>query len=853
MTKVIRFFSDFLLAALTVSFILGIGLSCRIAAPLGLLASLAALSCLVLLSCILKGQRNWALCSLQVAFLLLGLLHGNLANRPPASPSHIYTIIDEKKEIVGIGSLASMVDYDGETSHALIALEAVRFAENPDFRPVNGIISLRLKDQWPQDILPGTRLAVRADLQRPSGFNTPGSFDYPASLARKGIWITGLIRSPAFLHRMKDTPSFLHSLRFFPEYLRHMIGISVDRAVEPHLQGIYRALLIGDQTKVDNRTRRAFRDSGCTHILSISGLHFAIISSLLYLAVYWLLRRSEWLILQYNVKKIALLTCLPPLCFYALLAGTNAPVLRSLIMSCITILALCSDRRKSISTLLAFAAMLILLFDPQAFFTISFQLSFAAIAAIALATPALALLFTGHPGQENTMPLLRRLRIWFLTALAVSAAATLGTAPLLLMNFNQISLVGPLANLVVEPLICLWSLPLALLSCLAMPLSPETAALILRLGAPGLDLSLACMELFNALPLSSLWLATPPPWLVTAYYVTLLYLVWFFYRKKAVPFGATLIFCFVVLLFVISPAEICRKLKREMTVTFLDVGQGNATLVEFPGGYRLLIDGGSTISSTRRVGETVIAPFLWQKGITLLDQIIITHPDADHYNGIPFIIEHFSPSLMWTNSFMGHDRLYSAFIEEARREGVRVVLPEGGMRLPIRNGSGIKCLANRGTAPDRGEHTSDRKQSNDNGVIVQTVFNDFSVLFPGDISQAAERRLLKEVDIPPSSILLAPHHGSKTSNSPAFLAAVRPRYLMVSAGRNSLNSFPHPGLQGLANRLGITLLTTARNGTIEATSNGELFHLTSYRGAATGPLPARLVVKTVVEKKPAGH
>ncbi len=847
MTRAISLLSDFLLTAVTISFILGIGLSCRIEAPLGLFASLTALSCLVLLVCFFCHQRKSVLFALLLTFILLGILHGNLANRPPVNPSHIYNIIKEKREAVVIGNLASMVNYDGETSQALITLQAVRFVESPDFLTATGTITVRMKDQWPTDILPGMRLTARADLQRPSGFRTPGSFDYPASLARQDIWITGFIRSPAFLHRIEHSPSFFHSLRFFPEYLRHTIGVAIDKTVTLPLQGVYRALLIGDQTKVDDQTRALFRDSGCMHILSISGLHFAIIGSLLFFVVYWLLRRSEWLILHYNVRKIALFTCLPPLCFYAMLAGMNIPVFRSLIMSCTAILALCTDRRKSIAALLSFAALLILLVNPQSLFTISFQLSFAAIAAIALATPGLALFLKRPQKQKNKLPHLLRLRIWFLTALAVSVAATLGTAPLLLMNFNQLSLVGPLANLVVEPLICLWSLPLALLSCLTMPFSAKTTALLLQVGAPGLELSLKSMELFNALPLSSLWLATPHPLLVTAYYISLLYLVWSIYRKRAVPYRVALIFCLILFLFVASPAELAKKLKRDLTVTFLDVGQGSATLVEFPGGYRLLIDGGGATSSARGVGESVIAPFLWQKGITSIDQVIITHPDADHYNGIPFIIKHFSPSLLWTNTITGHDRFYSAFIEEAIQEGVLVILPEAGMRLPIQNKAGIRCFVNWGIDTGR-EGKAGPKKSNDSGLIVQARFDDFSVFFPGDISIAAEEELLKMGDNPISPILLAPHHGSKTSNSPAFLRTVQPRYLIVSAGRSGSRYFPHPGLEDLCNRHGITLLTTARSGTIEVVTDGKQFSLLSYSRAATGPLPSGLVAEAVSEK-----
>ena len=850
MNRILLLLSNFLLFSVLASFILGIGLSYHLDISLKLLVWLALSCCLLLVICFFYRLTRTVQLTLLPTFFLIGLSYGSFSNLPPENPSHVYNLIEDRREVVLVGTLAAMVSSDGTDSKAQINLESLRFSEDTLFQPAFGSILLRIKGPWPSDILPGMKMAIRADLHRPTGFNTPGSFDYPAHLARQGIWITGFIRTQAFLHTIENSPSLFDTLRFYPEKLRHLIGITIDQAVLPHLQGVYRALLIGDQTRVDDKIRDAFRDSGCMHILSISGLHFAIIGALLFLIFYWLLRRSEWLILHYDVKKIALLGCLPPLCFYALLAGTNAPVLRSLIMSCIAIFALCVDRRKSIPTLLVFAAILILLENPQSLFNISFQLSFLAIAAISAATPVLSHFIVGNDNKKTSQFSFLRLKKWFFSALSVSVAATLGTAPLLLASFNQISLVGPVANLIVEPLICLWSLPLALLSCLAMPFSLDTAIQLMRLGTPGLELSLWVMELCNTLPFSSVRLATPHPLLILCYYCFLGSFLWSLYRMRRIPSQMIVFFIPVLFLFIVTPAELTKKLKRDMTVTFLDVGQGSSTLIEYPGGYRILIDGGGSISSARQIGESVIAPFLWQKGITSIDHIIITHPDADHYNGIPFILKHFKPSLLWTNNLVGHDRPYLECIEEAKRLDVQIILPKNNENLAVQERTAIRCVANLEQKGVQGNSVGGQR-SNDSGLILQSTYNDFAVLFPGDISTSAETDLCKKRNDIESSLLLAAHHGSKTSNSQNFLSAVNPRFLIVSAGNSRPGIFPRPGLLEQCRQHGISMLTTARNGTIKVTTDGKHFSVIQYRRDKTSPLPSRFVADMLAENVPA--
>ena len=834
MTSFSRLLSSHLLTALVIAFICGISLTTVIQLPPLPLALLTGGTLCLTALLYLTRRQDPSRQTLVPLFCLLGALHTTAADMPPSSPRDISIIVQEKREAVIIGTLLSMATYNGETGQARIALHSIRFADSPRFSGAEGTVLVSSREPWPDYMLPGASLSLRLTLQRPSGFNTPGVFNYPLHLSRQGIQVTGFVTSAAHIHRLEQTEPLLHQLRFLPERWRHQIGLAIDQAVPSPLNGIYRALVIGDQSRVDGDTRVLFQDSGVMHILSVSGTHFAIISTMLFLVCHWLLRRSEWLILHTNTRKLALAACLPVLFAYALLAGMNTPVLRTLIMCCTAVIALCSDRRKSISALLAAAALLILIIDPHALFTASFQLSFAAVASIALAARILSEVKDFGAAMPGEQPWRHRALRWLTAALAASVAATLGTAPLLLQHFNHVSLVAPLSNLLIEPLICLFSLPLALLACLTLPFAPDATAMLLELGAPGLTTSLAIMRLFTRLPLSGIWLASPPAWLVFLYYAMLALLAMRWYRDRKVWQTVLASFAVIVLLFVFPPYEVTSRLKRDLTVTFLDVGQGSATLLEFPGGYRILVDGGGSSASSRTVGETVIAPFLWQRGITRVDQLVVTHPDADHYNGIPFILSHFSPASLWISRPSTDDQ-FSQLIRQAKEARLQVSIPADGEELTIDQGN-FRCVCN--LAARRGTGSTKGANSNDAGLILQARFGDFAVLLPGDISRKMERMLSVEGRGLTSTVLLAPHHGSKTSNSGLFFSAVDPEYLVVSAGRKTSGHFPHPGLQRQCEEAGIRMLTTAGDGTVKVDSDGRWLTVSTYRAASMAGPPA---------------
>lgn len=829
------YISEHLLLTVALAFITGIAISphFQLSETGRVLFCALLFSSLVLLAVLHSIKKSQLVLGLLIPVVFgIGCYHGYVHQQKPVDENHIYNRIDTKKDVVLIGTMSTMADFDGKTSQVTIEAKSLRFKENANLLPTTGKILLRLQGPWPEELSPGDTLAIRTDLKRPDSFRTPGVFDYAQFLARKDIWITGFVRTPLFLHKLEENQSLLHSLLYLPERLRTTIGKQIDASVSVETNGVYRAILIADRSQVTEKTLESFKGSGTMHILAISGMHMAIIGTLLYACIFWILSRSEQLLLRFTLKKWAALLSLPVLIVYGLLAGMNTPVFRAVIMSSIVILAICTNRQKSPGTLLAFAAMLILAIDPLQLFTVSFQLSFSAIAGILFLLPVLKKLL--YPADAPLSPSSIKIKIlkWIAAGLLVSLVANLATAPIALYSFNRFSTVGPLANLIIEPLICLWSLAAGFLSIPFIFIEPEIAAFLLQAGSLGLDAAMRAATFFSSFSFSTIWLPTPPAWLVLIYFFSLIVFAFSCLKKRWWSFVSLFTLAVCILYFIHPPTFNERGNTAPLRISYLDVGQGSSTFLEFPSGFRVLIDGGGSSFTTTTVGERVIAPFLWKKGIQEIDAVIVTHPDADHYNGLEFIIRHFSPKILWVRDRDGHDSQFKRLIQLAEKQQASVIIPEEG-ELLIEGVQYLECLAN---ALDLEKGVDTSRSNGNNGLVLKACGLQFCALFPGDIGRISEKALIdRGIDLN-ADVLLSPHHGSITSNSSQFLEAVSPDYLLVSAGRSTKGYFPHKGLAGECDNRQINLFTTSDQGTLEVTTKGNGYQVYGYERGDNNPL-----------------
>lgn len=820
MDRLPRHLTDNLLVSVTVCFLAGATLAPRLPASWPVWTVLAPIG-LCAVAALVLDPRFRPLTALPF-FLLVGLLHTHTALHPPADPHHIAGWIGEKSRVTLTGRMLTMAEDDGEKTRFELAAESLLIhgsgeAEQP--RPVRGRVQLTVLAPLGERFAPGTRLVAIATLDRIRNYHTPGAFDYRLQMAARDIAVAGWVRSAAEILAAPETEvATVRQVRFLPEQVRQHLFAFLGRHFGRDLAGMYQALLTGSLVNVRPALIEAFKANGCFHVLSISGLHFSLLG--LFSVGLWtlLLKRSQWLLLHTHVPTLALVLTAPILLFYTCIAGMNVPAVRALITALLVLFAAVLRRQRSFGPLIAAAALIVLAVSPLALFTASFQLSFAAVLAINLIYPRLPAL---NVDPRDGWP--RRALALVQSLLLVSVAATLGTLPFMLLHFNRISLIGPLANLVIEPLLCLWALPCGLLAIPFVGVAPGLAVLLFNLGSGGMRLALWLTELTAALPAASVWTITPNPAELILFFAALTLLL----RP-----GASRSHRWAALaLFVLLAGSFTRSLwpgvgaRETLRTTLLDVGQGSSTLIELPDGRTVLVDGGGYESDRFNVGEALIAPFLWQKRLWRLDTLVVTHPHKDHYNGLPFVFDRFRPGRVIVNGDSGEEPAYARFLARVRERGTPVQLARTGDMLMKGENLTLTCAGMHGLL-DEGMHWS----TNDRSMVLHLRYGQRSLLLPADISVAAEDRLVATGRDLHSDLLVAPHHGSATSAGPALMRAVSPAVVAVSVSRARRDTLPAPQHLQAWRAQGRMVVTTADQGTLVFSTDGHDLRLAPYTG-----------------------
>ncbi len=752
----------------------------------------------------------------------------------PHDATHIARLVGDTSPMASLsGTLLSYPEFDGSRTRFTLEAETLLFPDHPvekyrHRQGVHGRVRLTLDGPPSPDYLPGDRLLLRVRLNRVYNYLTPGAFDYKLHMADRGILVRGWIRSALQIVALSDEHvSTARKIRFFPERLRCRIAGFIKSHLEQPAAGLYEALLLGSRSNITPRTLEQFKSCGCMHLLAISGVHMGLLALMLITGFSRLISLFPRLLLHLSGRPLAVACALPPLFLYALIAGFNTPVIRALVMTALFIVAVIIRRERSILHLVAAAALLICLFHPLRLFTISFQLSFVAVLAIAVIYPRLRSYHFQKNGKttaglpvagSSNKGLVSRFIGAGVIGFGVSLTVTIGILPLLLAAFNRFSPIGPLINLLIEPLLCFWALPLGLTAAPLIFIQPDIANFLLHLGGYGLVAADRITAAGAGFSFATLWSVTPTRTEIILYYCLLL----LFCFRHRLPRSRPLLLFFSMLLFTtVAANQYLQSTRGKSEIAFLDVGQGAATFIRMEDGTTVLVDGGGPASPRFNVGSALIAPYLWKKRIGRLDHVVVTHADSDHYSGLGFILRRFRPARLWTNGSNAEDPGYIALLDLAHRLGIEVRSPGRGETLVQTGQSRLYCLGNplRPGNGKMGEGNGSGLSDNDMSLVLKFRHGEFSVLLTGDITSRVERLLVKSSRDLRSTILQASHHGSGTSNTPEFVAQVDPELIVVSAGRGR-SHFPHASHVKHWHQQQRNFVVTARDGTITCFADG---------------------------------
>jgi competence protein ComEC len=631
--------------------------------------------------------------------------------------------------------------------------------------------------------LPGQRIRARVRLAAPGSRRNPGAADAALRARRAGIGAVGRLADPSLVVRLpeREGPRPLapvHALRARAGRRLAALGSGGD---------LLRALALGEQGALAAPLREAFAALGISHLLSVSGLHLVLVAALAFGAARRALARAAWLAARRDVRGPALGLAVAAAAGYTVLAGGAVPVRRSLALLVALAVAAAARRPGAWGSALAAASVWILAVEPEALFDPGAQLSFAGSAALASRLARGAAGACG--GREGALA----------DGLRTSATALLATAPIAALHFGRSAPFALLANAVAVPWTGFVLLPGALASA-GLALAPSHAVVD---GGLALAAAIAAASLRACVALAS-WLPAPvagaPPGALGIGLAAALAAAGLWARSTAAR--VSLASALGAVLALAPPAAVAPGLPR---VVFLDVGQGDAALVQ-SAGAAILVDAGGGSRAGRDAGLATVVPALRALGVRRLDLLVVSHADLDHRGGAPAVLGALPVGEVWVPLGAGRDPAFAALRDAARSR--RAALRERGAGSRAFERDGLRATPI-WPAPGAGQASR-----NDRSLVVRVEVAGRRVLLPGDLEAEGEAALLAaEADLR-ADVLKLPHHGSRTSSTPAFLDAVGASVAVASAPCAGRFGMPHREVVRRARASGAALWWTGRDGAV---------------------------------------
>ncbi len=708
--------------------------------------------------------------------------------------------------------------YDDHDSYRL----SVEVLETREKRlPVSGTLLVKIYGDRKASYWFGERLRLFGTVVEPRGQRNPGGFDYRFYLLSQGIEALIYPNPKSVISLGQGETGSLAESAF---KLRISMAQNISSALPSPAAELLTAILFGQRHRLPEEIENNFRRAGTGHLMAVSGLHVGLVAGLI--LGFWN---------RLNLRgRLPLVLAIVLVFTYAYLTGMRPSALRAAIMASMALGAILLNRENDLPTALAFAALATLFINPLLLFTVGFQLSYAA---------TLFIIYTYRPLERFLTYI--RCPLLLKAPLAVTIAAQAGVLPLCIYYFHYLPAAALLFNLLLLPLLA-FVVGLGLAGALTGLLFPAAGEILLWASRPLLELMLYITALSGA---DGFYIALNPPGtaFLFAYYGLIFFLLVMYYKWTKVNcsmgnnfitvcpgsgflkflaekrfrlriFSGAALFLAVVLVWsgVLFPRQ------APLTVTFLDVGQGAAALIEPPCGAIIMVDaGGSPVfqGDPGNVGERVVMPYLRRSGIRSIDLAVITHPHEDHFGGFIPMLGKIPLLKVLISPIEGESEHYSLLLERAETKGSAIHKVSSGQFWHCGEDLLLEVVG-----PPQKLLTGTTSDLNNNSIVLILHYREIRMLLTGDIEDAAAKDLLgRGVDIS-SDLLLVPHHGGYIEIMPAFLEAVNPSLAVIQVGPNSFGH-PHPYVINALEDAGVPVYRNDYHGAVIIETDGYQFQV----------------------------
>ena len=666
--------------------------------------------------------------------------------------------IDSNKQYIGI-----IVDEKEEKDYKNAYI--IEMKSKDDLNNKRFIINLKKDNKLEY----GDKISFSGEYIKKKKKRNYGGFDYSLYLKTQKIYGTFDIENYKIISKENGSKIQKYIVQF-KNYVKKTLRKNLEKD-EAEL-GI--GIAIGDRSGISKEIENDFKNSNLTHMLAVSGSHFTYII----LAVGYVNK----IIKRNKMGKVIMIIVI---ILFMNLTGNTASVVRSGIMAIMMVLASLFHRRVDIWTSMAVAIIFQLISNPYIIFDVGLQLSYGGVIGIVLFNEKLTELFTKYFNKKES-----KLKRNLITAISVTISANIIIIPIMLLNFNTFSFSFVISNLLAGPLLGIAVIAIFALIFASFILGEilEPAWMIINFI---IKLLIGIAHYCADMPLSKIYLPTPNLVLVTMFYICLFFIR---FPEKIKKVKRLLPSMMIVIIILNLTFPILTSRKKDLSINFIDVGQGDSTLIRVNNKNILIDGGGSSYSSELDVGEMTLLPYLLDRGIISLDYVIVSHFDLDHYQGLMYVIENIKVKNVVISSLGQESNEFSEFMELVNKKNINTLNVKKGDVLKIKNAS-IEILY-----PDN-ELINDNVKNN-NALVFKFIWKDFSMLFTGDIEKLAEEKILKlyenNLEKLRCTVLKVAHHGSKTSSTQRFLEAVSPKIALIGVGKN--NNFGHPN-EGVIRRL----------------------------------------------------